>query len=160
MSSERWRDFASGLCTWTLDPLCLPWASQLLTTYSASENAWGEVGKNMLSKKIVHLAEVVLIQTSGKKEKNAWVSVVIAVNKRVLAWRGVVELCSYSKQAGRADCGKNNTEDCIYRSSDVQDIENALRNAKILTQSTVAEMSKSVSVQRTQGVSVGWRQGQ
>ena len=39
--------------------------------------------------------------------------------------RRVVELSSYSKQGGRTDCGKNNTEDFIYGSSNVQDIENA-----------------------------------
>ena len=46
LSSERWRDFTSGLCTWTLDPLCLPGAFQLspLTLHlRMPEGRWGRI---------------------------------------------------------------------------------------------------------------------
>lgn len=79
-----------GLCKWTLHlntwPTVLAWSIPVLTTYSASENAWGEVGKNMFSEKIVHLTEVVLDRNSGTKKKNAWLSVDIAVENGVLTW--------------------------------------------------------------------------
>lgn len=80
----------------------------MLTTSSASENAWGEVGKNEFSKRIVHLAEVALNWNSGIRRKMPDYLLLAEENQRSDIER-IVELSSYSEKGGKAKCGKNKT---------------------------------------------------